>query len=311
MSALFQSFSIVIPIFLIILCGYAFRLLNFFDSNFVDQSYNIIYYFCLPILLFYKIGNQEIFGRASYSLIIALSLTVIIIFILANLLERFKSLSLAEGGTLIQSSFRGNLAYIALSIIYLNYGDKGLAIGAIAIGFLALLINILSIFAFVQRSKEKNIAHLVATIFKNPIVLSCLAGIGWSFSGVGFQAVFADFFQFISQMTLPFALFIVGASFQYVNLRGYLPIAVWSSIFKLIIMPGVACFLLYVFNVGVLVFNVGIILAAAPSAAVTSIFAQKLGGDTTLSSTIVIFSTIASLFTYPFWITAVEIVQQI
>lgn len=311
MSVLLQSFSVVIPIFLIILCGYIFRFFNFFDSHFVDQSYNIIYYFCLPILLFYKIGSKEILDHVSYSLIIALGLTIIIIFILANLLERLKSLNPPEGGTLIQSSFRGNLAYIALSIIYLNYGDKGLAIGAIAIGFLALLINILAIFAFVQRSEEKDIVHLVATIFKNPIVLSCLAGIGWSFSGIGFRAVFGDFFQFISQMTLPFALFIVGASFQYVNLREYLPIAVWSSIFKLIIMPGVACGFLYVFDVGSLVFTVGIILAAAPSAAVTSIFAQKLGGDTTLSSTIVIFSTTASLFTYPFWLTAVEIVQQI
>ena len=49
--------EIVLPVFIVIGLGYGIRQAGLVDKNFFVQVNGLVFYVCLPLLLFYKIGN--------------------------------------------------------------------------------------------------------------------------------------------------------------------------------------------------------------------------------------------------------------
>ena len=70
--------NIVLPVFSVIALGWLLRRLGLIDSVFLKQTNRLVYYVCLPLLLFYKIGTADFFanfnGRLVIGSIVALQL---------------------------------------------------------------------------------------------------------------------------------------------------------------------------------------------------------------------------------------------
>ena len=53
--------NIVLPVFSVIALGWLLRRIGLIDSTFLKQTNRLVYYVCLPLLLFYKIGSADFF----------------------------------------------------------------------------------------------------------------------------------------------------------------------------------------------------------------------------------------------------------
>ncbi len=74
------------------------------------------------------------------------------------------------------------------------------------------------------------------------------------------------------------------------------------ALLELIILPGFGVLLLRYGLVTGLDFRLTVVLLACPTAVVTYIMASELGADKGVSASIIMLSTLISMFTIPVWV---------
>ena len=292
--------EIVLPVFLIIALGYGIRRIGLADDHFFQQTNAIVFYVCLPILLFYKIGTADFGASFNFRLVLATSLAVACCFLIAYLYGVWRKYPPPAHGAFCQGAFRGNLAYIGLAIVYNAYGDQGLTRGGILLGFLVPVLNLFAILALIlpRQQQRTDFAEICKQILFNPLNLASLAGLLWSFFGLPMPTIMDRTLSIAAGMTLPLALLSIGNSFSLENLRGDLAKAGLAMAFKLLLLPLITIGFMVLFRVTGLDFAIGLLMAGAPTAVATYIMASKMGGDGELAGTIVVLATAMSAFSY-------------
>ena len=138
----------------------------------------------------------------------------------------------------------------------------------------------------------------VRQIGGNPLIIASLIGIAWSFFRLPMPKVMDSAFNIITGMALPLALISIGASFSWEKLRGDLKIIVPATVFKLVFLPFLAALVLLLLGVRGQDLVIGVMFAGTPTATVAYIMAQQMHGDAELSGSIIMLSTLLSVFTY-------------
>lgn len=295
-----EIFNIVLPVFLVVGLGYGVKRSSLLNDNFVFQLNKLVYYLALPSLLFYKIASAEFRTSFNPTLVIGIALVVLAGFCLSYAFAVIRGYSEEVRGTFSQCAFRGNLAYVGLAIVFNAYGEKGLATAGVVLGFIVPLLNFFSIIALLIPYKENRLhpKYFVQQILYNPLIIASFLGIGWSFLKLPIPAVFDSALHIVTGMALPLALLSIGASFSLKKLRGDLTTAFLATAFKLLIMPIITAFLLYVMGVHGIDLAIGVLLAGTPTATAAYIFTQQMRGDAELAGAIIMMTTLLSVFTY-------------
>jgi len=299
--------EIVLPVFLVIGLGYTIRRIGLVDAHFFAQTNGLVFYVCLPILLFYKIGTADFSSNFSIDLVAATGIAVGCCFLLAYLYGAWRKFPAPVHGAFCQGSFRGNLAYIGLAIVYNAYGDAGLTKAGILLGFLVPVLNFFAILALVlpQQHQRTNYLEISKQIILNPLILASLVGIVWSFFHLPMPTILDRSLNIATGMTLPLALISIGGSFSLDKLRGDIWTAALATAIKLILLPIVTAIFMVFFNISGLDFAIGLLMAGAPTAVATYIMASKMGADSELAGAIVVLATACSSFSYMvllFWL---------
>ena len=292
--------QIVAPVFLIIGLGWAIRRIGLVDDVFFQQTNRLVFYVCLPLLLIYKIGTADFSASFNIRLILAVAGATGCCFLLAWLLGRRRGYSAPVLGAFCQGSFRGNLAYIGLALVYNAYGNPGLARAGILLGFMVPVLNFFAVLALTLPGQRQGIRYgrIARQIAVNPLILSSLAGICWSYFQLPMPVILDRSLGIAGGMTLPLALVAIGGNFSTARLRGDLATAGIATLIKLLVLPLVtACFLFFLGVTG-LDYAIGMLMAGAPAAVATYIMACEMGGDGRLAGTIVVMSTGVSALSY-------------
>lgn len=293
--------NIVLPVFIVIALGALLRRLDLIDQTFLRQTNRLVYYVCLPLLLFYKIGTADFGSNFNAALVVATVGAVAIIFIFSYLYATLMGYKPEVRGVFTQGSFRGNIAYIGLAIALNAYGEIGLTRAGILMGFLVPFLNLFAIIALLlpHRSSGDNQKGIwLRQLLYNPLILASFAGIGWSFLGLPIPTIIDRSLHIATGMTLPLALLAIGGGFSLKKLQGDLFQAATVTFFKLVLLPLVAFGLLLALGVEGMDLGIGILIAATPAATANYIMAQQLKGDAELAGTIVMLSTLLSAATY-------------
>jgi predicted permease len=132
----------------------------------------------------------------------------------------------------------------------------------------------------------------------NPLILASLAGIAWSILELPKPSIMNRTLDIITGMALPLALLSIGASSTVNRLKGDIIVVGIATLFKVVVMPLFAVLLLLILGIGGQGLGIGFILAGAPTAAAAFVMAQQLNNDAELSGSIIMVSTLASLFSY-------------
>ncbi len=292
--------QIVAPVFLIIGLGWIIRRIGLVDDIFFQQTNKLVFYVCLPLLLIYKIGTADFSASFNIRLILATTGATGCCFLLAYLYGMHRGYPPPVLGAFCQGSFRGNLAYIGLALVYNAYGNPGLARAGILLGFLVPVLNFFAILALTLPNQQQCIKYgkISRQMITNPLILSSLGGICWSFFHLPMPAVLDSSLSIVSGMTLPLALLAIGGNFSIKQLRGDLNTAALATAMKLFVLPMVTALFLFLLDVSGIDFAIGLLMAGAPAAVASYIMACQMGGDGRLAGAIVVMSTGTSALSY-------------
>ncbi len=292
--------EIVLPVFLVIGLGYTIRRMGLVGGAFFSEVNKLVYYVCLPLLLIYKIAGADFSTSFNFRLVIATSAGVACCFGISYLYGKWRSFPAPVHGSFCQGSFRGNLAYIGLAIVFNAYGDIGLTRAGILLGFLVPVLNFFAILALLlpQQQQQTSFKEIIKQLISNPLILASLAGLLWSFFKLPMPIILDRTLNITTGMTLPLALISIGGSFSLANLKGDIGKAALATAMKLLFLPLITGVLMILLNVSGLDFAIGLLMAGAPTAVATYIMACQMGADGDLAGTIVIMATSFSAVSY-------------
>ena len=295
--------------FLVVAVGVVLRRYRFLDEGFIDAANSLVYYILLPALLFHEIGGTDFRQAFSGPLVAGGYAATIATFLLAFLASRALGLGPSETGAFVQGTFRSNLAYVGLPIVFNAVGPAGLRKAGILLGLIVPLLNGLSIVALMVphgAGKEEGIATTASRIARqiatNPIILACLAGIAWSVLKLSFPGMIDRTFRILTPATLPLALLCLGGSFSFERARKGFAVAALAAFLKGGVLTGIGIALYRWMGLSGDDMRIGAIMLGCPTAVVTYVMAARLRGDTDLAGTIIIVSTAVSAVTITGWL---------
>jgi len=296
----------IIPIFAIIILGLFSRRIGFIQPAFLEPANRLVYHLAIPAMIFRSISSASLKTQFDITVLTITVLSVPAVFVVAWAVGSIARLKRKQIGTFIQSSFHGNLGYIGLAVAYYYLGDKGFVQASIIAGFIMILQNFIAVIVLqlysTDISAKKNILNLAWKILGNPIILSAMTGILFSFTETPIPFVIDRILDIISGLALPMALLLIGASLSFKLIRLHILSVLSSSLMKLILLPGLGFTLYRLFDVAPHDFLPGLILLASPTATISYIMAKELGGDTDFSVAAISISTILSAITFSIWL---------
>ena len=139
-------------------------------------------------------------------------------------------------------------------------------------------------------------------IVVHPVVVSALAGILFSLSGLKLPVIVDRSLMIVDGMSLPMALLLIGASMNVSQFRGEFRLTMFSGAMKLFIMPAIGLVFFKLMNIPSKAYVPGLILLGAPSTTMSFIMAKEMGGDADLAAACISSSVVLCALSYTFWL---------
>ena len=298
--------STIIPIFSVIILGWLARWKGFIQQEFLEPANRLVYYLAIPALIFRAISKASLKAQFDVMVLTITLCSAVVIFAFSWGMGFLLRLRLGQLGTFMQTTFHGNLGYIGLAIAFYLLGNEGFVRASIIAGFLIILQNFLSVISLQFNSDDisdkGNTLYLILKILGNPVILSALAGILFSLSGLKMPLVIDRSLHILGGLALPMALLIIGASLSFELMQLRILRVVSSSLLKLILLPGIGFLLYRMFDIAVQDYLPALILLASPTATITYVMAREMGGDVDFAVAAISTSTLISSVTFTLWI---------
>jgi len=305
-SALLEVIQVTAPIFIIIAAGFIIKKINLIKEDGVAILTRLAYNIGLPALFLLNITEYSLSEIFNVDIIKVIYSTYAAYFVVLLLLTFTVRRSRKTKGAFFVSSYRVNMAFVGLPIVWAAFGGLALAKATLVIAFL-VPVNVISsiiIFKIFNRGEEKfEIKRLLRSVITDPIVIAAVLGIILSYFNIQLPGFINSSLDIISGMTVAVALLSIGASFRFDHLKNDLKIVSYIGFNKLILMP-VLVFLAatYIFKIEVFDRNVVVMLFATPLAVAAYIMAKELKSNYNLVSSALIMTTIISAITISGWL---------
>ena len=293
--------SILIPFFALVLVGYFSARRGLIDGHGVKGLNAFVFYFALPALLFDKTlaaPMDKFIAERAYML--AYLCAALAVFAVAAL-----------GARLVFKADPGRAAVMGLAGVYGNIGFMGIPVLMVAVGDwvavplalvvlvdVAVLVPLATTIIDMTRPAEqrRNIkSALGASVFKNPVVLATLAGLGIAALGWHLPAPVTTFTDLLGRSAGPAAMFTLGAVLAGRPLSEGFSEAIYTSAFKLAIYPFVVWWVMTAFAISPDWRLAATLGAGMPMATVLFVLAQQYQVMPQRISTAVLLSTVLAM----------------
>lgn len=286
------------PVLALILAGTAFHRWRITDPAFFRTSDRLVYFVFFPVMLFWKIGSAPLRFDDGWQYLLASALAVLGVCCLSLLFIRFWPVTPFKAGSFNQGCYRFN-TYIGMAVVINAFGEAGAQLYGILVGLIIPMINVLcvSVLIWYNEDGRKQGGRLAVTIkhlLANPLIIACVCGMLYSRLVGSFPLPIDNTLKLMSQVTLPLALFSIGGSLTFTNLRDNMGLALASALFKLAVLPLLGLLLLWLFDVTGVAWKVSMLFFALPTSTAIYILSSQLNSDTELASAVIVMSTLLS-----------------
>ncbi|GBC62056.1 transporter [Desulfonema ishimotonii] len=295
----------IIPVFAVIGLGWLVQRKGFIPPEFLGPANRLVYYLAIPAMIFRSISKGSLKTDFNPSVLGLTLLPILLLFLVAWGVGKAGHIRREQFGTFMQSSFHGNLGYIGLAVAFYFLGEKGLASASILAGFIMILQNFLAVVALQLHNGDTSGHHIkdmLVRILNNPVIVSALAGILWSLSGLPLPTVVRRSLDIISNMALPLALLLIGASLSFHTLRDRQFSILSACLMKLILLPGLGILLYRLWGISPQLYLPGLILLASPTATIAYVMAREMNGDQDFAVGAISATTLLSAITFSVWL---------
>lgn len=312
LNDLLFSANVIVPIFLLIMLGYALTKLKIWDAHFLKIANNLCFKVLLPVLLFYNVATANIFEVFNARLIIYSCLCACmlcgLLFVLVPIFVKEKS----RRGVMIQGTFRSNFLLFGVPLGLSIGGAAGSVLAAVVAAFYVPVINMLSVISLYAFSdaENKSLRSALLGIVKNPLVIGGVSGLLFSLvrNSIGFELPYMidTTLSKITASATPLAFLILGGDLKFGNMLRNVKFSAFSVFGKILLIPAIMLPISYFLGFGRLEMAILLAVFATPNAVSSYAMARNYEEDYELAGEIITLSTLFSIFTIFLFITFVK-----
>ena len=300
------SLNIVLPLFLMMAAGYAFRRIIGLDTTWVQTTNKLVFRLLLPLLLFRNMVESDLSTLSSpgmFSLIVFAVTAVVLTFVLLYLIVPRLEPENPRRGVLIQGILRSNMALFGIPVALSLYGEGNITIVTVLVSFVIPLFNVLAVLSLkLFEGCKPDWKQILKSILTNPLILAIAAGLLCNASGVILPAPVQKAVWALSDCATPVSFFVLGASFLFASAAKNRRALTAATLSRLVFVP------LIWLTLGVLLgfrnqHLFALMMLFTPPTAVSSYpMACAMKGDGELASEIVVFTSAFSVASIFLWI---------
>lgn len=237
------SINVTLPIFLVMVVGWALKQAGILNDNFVTIANRFNFKVTLPVMLFRDLSAVNIREDFDPKFVLfcaaASSICFWAIWGGTKLFLKDKSLR----GAFVQASFRSSAAVMGMAFISNIFGAS--AMGPMMVIGAVPLYNIYSVIVLTfeaertegEKRDTGKIKEACINILKNPIIIAIALGVIVALIGIDFPVLVDKTVDSIAQLATPLALIGLGAGFEGRKAIKKLKPTLWASAIKLVLQP--------------------------------------------------------------------------
>lgn len=323
MDTLLFSVNAILPVILLIFIGYILKKLDFLDEDWFKKGNRLVFRLLLPCLLFYNVYNIQSFAEINWSVVVYSEFVVLVLFFLGLLVVKAAIPDARQKGVIVQCLFRSNFAIIGLPLTESLGGTQGVGVAAVLSAFSIPTFNILAVlsltmFLDTESEKKAGLKTTLKKIAKNPLILGVVCGLSCLvlrallpaakdgtpvFSLSGNLPFVYNVISNLAKAASPLALIILGGLFDFSAVKNKLCEIIIGTLGRVLLAPALGIGLaVFLSHIGILTFDQSVYpallaLFGSPVATSSAIMALEMENDETLAGQLVVWTSIASMFT--------------
>ncbi len=304
MESLQLSYNAVAPLFVLMLIGYFLKKIKLTDKRGFDTMNKMVFKVFLPVLLFYNLYKTDLGSIFDGKLVLFTIIAILINFALGYAVAMCTAKENAKRGVILQGTFRSNFALLGLPFVGYLYGSGAGGVASLMVSVVVPIFNILAIFAltwFGNGEGRPSTMHMVKEIFKNPLIIACLFGVGFLLLDLRLPSLLESSVKDVAAVATPLALIALGAEFEYQSIRKCIKEITVTVSAKLIWIPLLALSAAACLGIRGEALVCVLITFGAPVAVSSFTMAQQTGGDEQLAAHLVVISSALCLITLFGW----------
>ena len=302
-DAIVFAITIVLPNLALMWLGFFMQRRGEASQTFIDQSSSFVFNYCLPCLLFFSVVDSDVDYAKQITLILVGILVTFILFIGAEIYAKRFVKRPEDQGVFVQGVFRSNMAIIGLATVANAYGTQGLSIGAVYMGVVTILFNILAVITLSRVSKSADdtwvsrSTMIVKKLFTNPLIIALVSAFVYKALPLPpLTGVIHTTGDLLAAVALPLALICAGASIDMKSMLHPSGLSMQASIGRIVIAPLIAIAVGLGFGLSGVHMGVLFLMVASPTAAASYVMAKAMGGNDVLAANILAFTTVVGMF---------------
>ena len=279
--------SVIIPIFGLMLFGWALKRLRLLNDCMVDAINSYVYYIGITAITFISLhdtGTSLLLDPAIYVLNLAPMLAVAGV---AYAAARLFRLERGMAAVFVVCAFYGNTGYIGFPLNVYVQGKESLNVAAFISTLYTIVAFTLGVYLLRRSSDEPSAG---GGLYRLPIIWAALLGILLSWLAI--PDIIRLPLGLISDSTSPLALLATGAMAEGTALKADLKSIGALSALKLVLAPSLVALAGLIIGSSGMVYKTSLLEAATPIAVTTSVLAAQFRVHPDFASRAVIISTI-------------------
>jgi predicted permease len=304
--------GVVLPLFVVMAIGYLARMVKLIDDSGVGVVNRLVFWVFLPAILFVSVYETNLQEAFNFPLVLFSTLGTTLVFLVSFFLVPKLEKKRDRCGVIIQGLIRGNEVYFGFPIVVSLIGAQYLGLMSIVVAFAVLFYNGYSIFAleyFKGDTVDKR--EISKNLITNPFILATIAAVIMNLVGLVIPDVLMTGIRSLAGVATPLALFLLGASFNFTSTKGYLKEVIWTTIFRLIIIPGIVVVLSILLGFSSTETVILFVTFGVPTAVASYSMARQLDADYELASQIVVYTSSFAILTVFLWTIVLQLLQVI
>ena len=303
LNSFLLSLNAITSIFVIMAVGYGAKRLLRLDKASVSRFNALIFHTLLPIMLFNNVYTSNIRGGVSFQCLgLALGVLAVLFAFTWWFIKRVEPAN-SRRGVMIQASFRSNFLLLGMPLIQELCPGADLATVSVMLAIVVPCFNMLAVITLETFSRKQiDVRQILLGIAKNPLIVASVLGILVNLSGVRLPECLASPVSQMGAAASPVALLLLGAQFEFQDVRQHRRNLAICTVFRLLVYPAVALTLAALAGLRGPEFAVLISMFATPTAVASFSMAAQMGGDPELAASAVTVATLLSAVTMFLWI---------
>ncbi|MGI6251888.1 MAG: AEC family transporter [Aminivibrio sp.] len=302
-----NELAILSPIAVIILTGWAFAEFGIVKRETFKDLNGILYWLAIPATLFRLVAGVDVTSPGNLNLFFAVHANYLIMPVIGWAAGKLAGEGRDRLAISVLTSMRSNQIFIALPVIAIAMGTKGLEPLSVYLAVSLVGYHMISVaasqIALSGGISPESLLISAKKLAVNPMVLACLLGAAFSLSGIHeFPHPVDVTLKVMGDVGTGMALMAVGSGLSFRSLPSMLKKTWRDCIVKLLVQPVILLGLFMIWPVEKAMMQVSVFACAMPVAVNTLVASQGMGMDYKYAGELIAVTTVLSAATIPLWI---------